>query len=397
MRTCIFANWGMMMSKRSKQTTQTATNSSLASQRAREAEIVKASMYGIAGNMLLVIFKMIVGFVSHSIAIMLDGVNNATDAISSLVTIVGTKLAGRRPDSKHPFGYGRLEYLTSVVIAVIILAAGLVSLRESIIKIINPGTPQYSLITITVIVVAIVAKIFIGIMFKRFGTKTNCEALIASGVDSNYDAVLSAGTLVVAFAQNIWNLNIDGIVGVVISLVVIKAGVEVLRDAVNPIIGLPENKRYFEEIESCAKKFPEVKGVYDIVLTDFGPREIIGSAFVEIPDNLNACQIHVLTRKIADDIKSQTGIEMAIGIYAEHITGKFADMHQRLVELASADPSILQTHGFFVDEQTKTCYFDLVIDFKSDGEAIKQDIIKQLDQDYPGYSYNVQLDFDYAL
>ena len=164
----------------------------------REREIVKASIYGIAGNALLVAFKMAVGFMSHSIAIILDGVNNATDALSSIVTIVGTKLAGRRPDRHHPFGYGRVEYLTSVVIAIIILVAGFISLRESIDKIIHPGTPSYSAITITVIVVAILAKIAIGIMFKRFGDKTNSEALIASGIDSNYDAVLSAGTLVVA-------------------------------------------------------------------------------------------------------------------------------------------------------------------------------------------------------
>jgi len=168
----------------------------------REREIVKASIYGIAGNALLVAFKMAVGFMSHSIAIILDGVNNATDALSSIVTIVGTKLAGRRPDRHHPFGYGRVEYLTSVVIAIIILVAGFISLRESIDKIIHPGTPSYSAITITVIVVAILAKIAIGIMFKRFGDKTNSEALIASGIDSNYDAVLSAGTLVVAAAQN---------------------------------------------------------------------------------------------------------------------------------------------------------------------------------------------------
>lgn len=385
------------MSKKNQQATPSLLDATPAAQKLREGQIVKASIYGIVGNMLLVVFKMIIGFVSNSIAIILDGVNNATDAISSIITIVGTKLAGRRPDSAHPFGYGRLEYLTSVVIAVIILAAGLVSLRESIVKIIHPGTPVYSTITIAVIVVAIMAKIFIGLMFKHFGTKTDCEALIASGVDSNYDAVLSAGTLVVAFAQNTGNINIDGIVGVVISLVVLKAGIEVLRDAINPIIGLPENKKYFEEIEACAEKYPEVKGVYDIVLTDFGPREIIGSAFVEIPDNLNACQIHVLTRKIADDIKMQTGIDMAIGIYAEHLTGKFADMHERLVELVNAEPAIMQTHGFFVDERTKTCYFDLVIDFKSDGEALKNKIVAQLDRDYPGYSYDVQLDFDYAL
>ena len=226
----------------------------------REREIVKASIYGIAGNALLVAFKMAVGFMSHSIAIILDGVNNATDALSSIVTIVGTKLAGRRPDRHHPFGYGRVEYLTSVVIAIIILVAGFISLRESIDKIIHPGTPSYSAITITVIVVAILAKIAIGIMFKRFGDKTNSEALIASGIDSNYDAVLSAGTLVVAAAQNFWNLNIDGAVGLIISLVVLKVGFEVLGDALSPLIGGPEDKKLVDDITVYANSFPDVRG-----------------------------------------------------------------------------------------------------------------------------------------
>lgn len=185
----------------------------------REREIVKGSAIGIVGNMVLVAFKLVVGFASHSIAIVLDGVNNATDALSSVVTIVGTKLAGRRPDARHPFGYGRVEYLTSVVIAVIILAAGLMSLKESVVKIVHPGTPSYSAIAIVVIVVAILAKVALGFCFKHYGDKTRCEALIASGVDSNYDAVLSAGTLVVALTQNLWGINIDGIVGLVLSLI----------------------------------------------------------------------------------------------------------------------------------------------------------------------------------
>lgn len=181
----------------------TSQENSRGGSRARDHEIIKASIIGIVGNMLLVAFKLVIGFFSHSIAIILDGVNNATDALSSIITIVGTKLAARRPDRHHPFGYGRIEYLTSVVIAIIILVAGFLSLRESIQKIIDPGHPSYSAITITIIIVAIIAKVFLGICFNHYGKKTKSEALIASGIDSNYDAVLSAGTLVVAFAQNI--------------------------------------------------------------------------------------------------------------------------------------------------------------------------------------------------
>ncbi|WP_161471334.1 cation diffusion facilitator family transporter [Adlercreutzia caecimuris] len=361
----------------------------------REFEIVKASIYGIVGNLLLVAFKMAVGFASHSIAIILDGVNNATDALSSIITIVGTKLAGRRPDRRHPFGYGRVEYLTSVVIAVIILVAGLISLRESVVKIIHPGTPSYSVLTITVIVVAILAKIFIGIMFKRFGDKTGCEALIASGVDSNYDAVLSAGTLVVAAAQNFWGLNIDGAVGLIISLVVCKAGVEVLRDALAPIIGLPEDKKLVEAIEAYANGFPEVRGTYDVVLDNFGPNEVIGSLHIEVDDDMNAREIHALTRKISEGLAEKFRIMATVGVYAANTTGAFAPMRADLEALAKEDPKILQVHGFYVDDQTKTVYFDMMIDFHADDDAIRTQVTEAMKKKYPAYTYNVVVDTDY--
>ena len=361
----------------------------------REREIVKASVYGIAGNLLLVAFKMAVGFFSHSIAIILDGVNNATDALSSIVTIVGTKLAGRRPNRRHPFGYGRVEYLTSVVIAIIILVAGFISLRESIDKIIHPGTPSYSAITIAVIVVAILAKIAIGIMFKRFGDKTNSEALIASGIDSNYDAVLSAGTLVVAAAQNFWNLNIDGIVGLLISLVVLKAGFEVLGDALSPLIGGPEDKKLVDGIVAYATSFPEVRGAYDVVLDNFGPNEILGSVHIEVPDDMSAREIHALTRQISEGLAEKFGVLMTVGIYADNTTGSFAPLRADLNAIAREDPQILQVHGFYVDEKTSTVYFDMIVEFAADGEAIRDKVVGALKEKHPTYTYNVVIDTDY--
>lgn len=288
-----------------------------------------------------------------------------------------------------------MEYLTSVVIAIIILVAGFISLRESIDKIIHPGTPSYSAITITVIVVAILAKIAIGIMFKRFGDKTNSEALIASGIDSNYDAVLSAGTLVVAAAQNFWNLNIDGAVGLIISLVVLKAGFEVLGDALSPLIGGPEDKKLVDDITAYANSFPDVRGTYDVVLDNFGPNEILGSVHIEVPDDMCARDIHALTRQISEGLTEKFGILTTVGIYAENTTGAFAPLHADLDALAKSDPAILQVHGFYVDEKTSTVYFDLVIGFKADDDAIRDKIIAHLKEKYPDYTYNVVIDHDY--
>lgn len=362
----------------------------------REHEIVKASVIGIAGNMLLVAFKMVIGFFSHSIAIILDGVNNATDALSSIVTIVGTKVAGRPPDAKHPFGYGRIEYLTSVVIAVIILVAGALSLRESILKIIHPATPSYSTITITIIVVAILGKVVLGIVFKRYGDKTSCEALIASGVDSNYDAVLSAGTLVVAFAQNLWNVNIDGAVGVVISLVVCKAGIEVLHDALAPIIGTPEDREHVANIKRYIRTFPNVCDVHNVVMDNFGPNKIIGSVYIDVPDDLTARQVGELTRSIAKGLQDKFNVELTVGIRTDNTTPEFAPMQKTLEELAKKDEGVLNVHAFYVDPDTKTCYFDMVVKLKADGKKAKDDLVSAMQKRYPEFSFNVQVETDYA-
>lgn len=363
---------------------------------AREHEIVKASVIGIAGNMLLVAFKMVIGFFSHSIAIILDGVNNATDALSSIVTIVGTKVAGRPPDAKHPFGYGRIEYLTSVVIAVIILVAGALSLRESILKIIHPAAPSYSTITITIIVVAILGKVALGIVFKRYGDKTSCEALIASGVDSNYDAVLSAGTLVVAFAQNLWNVNIDGAVGVVISLVVCKAGIEVLHDALAPIIGTPEDREHVTNIKRYIRTFPNVCDVHNVVMDNFGPNKIIGSVYIDVPDDLTARQVGELTRSIAKGLQEKFNVELTVGIRTDNTTPEFAPMREALEKLAKKDDGVVNVHAFYVDPDTKTCYFDMVVKLKADGKKAKDDLVAAMRKRYPEFSFDVQVETDYA-
>lgn len=360
----------------------------------REREIIKTSIVGIVGNMLLVVFKLIVGFMSNSIAIILDAVNNATDALSSIVTIIGTKIANMRPNRKHPFGYGRIEYITSAIIAAIILVAGALSLRESIDKIMHPADTNYSSVTIAVIIVAIIAKIVIGLYFNKKGKQTNSQALIASGIDSNYDAVLSAGTLVVAFAQILWNVNIDGIVGLLISLVVIKAGIDVLRDAIAPILG-ERNEELGKQIYDYVNSFDGVSGAYDLVLDNFGPNEIIGSIHIEVPDVMNAKQIHELTRKIAQGLYEKFNIVATVGIYAENTTGQFAEVKQALKAITDTHPEVLQTHGFYVDEEDGTVFFDMVLDFKSEGEDIRDSVVKAISEKYPDYEYNVILDTDY--
>ena len=203
----------------------------------REKAIVKTSIIGVVTNVLLAVFKAIVGMVSHSIAVTLDAVNNLSDALSSVITIVGAKLGAKKPNKKHPLGYGRIEYLSSMLVAAIVLYAGITSLVESVKKIISPETPDYSTVSLIIIAVAIVVKLVLGQYVKKQGKKHNSGALVASGSDALFDAVLSASVLASAAVYLIWHISLEAYVGVIIAVIIIKAGVEMMIETLNDILG----------------------------------------------------------------------------------------------------------------------------------------------------------------
>ena len=203
----------------------------------RSQKIIRTSIIGIAANILLATFKAIVGVIAGSIAIIMDAVNNLSDVLSSVITIVGTKLSERPADRKHPFGFGRVEYFSAIIIAIIVLSAGITSLIESAKKIFNPTEPSYTTTTLIVIVVAIVIKLLLGLYVKRQGKQLKSDALIASGSDALFDAIITLATLVSAGIMLLWNVSLDGYLGVLISVVIVKAGIEMLASPINELLG----------------------------------------------------------------------------------------------------------------------------------------------------------------
>ena len=203
----------------------------------RERTIVRTSIIGVGANILLVAAKALVGILSNSIAIILDAVNNLSDALSSVVTMVGAKLAARRPDKKHPLGHGRIEYLSAMIVAAIILYAGVTSLIESVKKIINPETPDYSVVSLVIVGVAVLVKIVLGINVKKVGNSVNSDSLVNSGDDAVLDSVISATTLAAAAVYLIFNISLEAWLGAVIAIVIIKAGFDMLKDTLSKILG----------------------------------------------------------------------------------------------------------------------------------------------------------------
>lgn len=376
-------------------TADTADAPSYIDPKLRGKQIIRTSYVGIAGNVVLSFFKIVVGAMANSIAIILDGVNNATDVLSSVLTIVGTKIAGRKASRRYPFGFGRMEYLTSLAIAVVILVAGGISLWEAIGKMTNPVQPDYSAFALTVIIASIIVKIFLGIYMNARAKKLNCGSLSASSVDSLNDALLTGGTLVAAIVFMICKVNIDGIVGVIISLFVLKTGFDILKKAIDPIIGVRGDDNLGKQINEFVCSYPDVLGAYDLFLDDFGPNEVIGAMHIEVPDDMTARRIHELTRTISEDIYKKFHIAMTIGIYAANEGDTYQPMRRKLHEIANGYKSILQVHAFYVDETAKTVSFDLVVDFKADDDAIREGVTEKIKTAYPQYSYNVVIDTSY--
>ena len=369
----------------------------MAIQADRSRQIVRVSFVGIGANLVLVAFKAAVGLITGSIAVILDAVNNLSDALSSLITIVGTKLANRPPDKKHPYGYGRIEYITSVIIAVIVIAAGVTSFRESFEKILHPSMAEYTPISLIIIGAAVAVKLALGQYVKRAGKRLNSESLVASGTDAFFDAIISLSTLAAAAVSMIWEVSVEGYLGAVISLVIVKAGVEILLESLNSIIGTRADTELSTRLKERICAFPEVRGAYDLILHRYGPEKTIGSVHVEVSDSLTARELHRLTRRITMAVYLEYGIILTVGIYAANDSeGDSAAIRADVDALAAARPEILQTHGFYVEPETRHVSVDVIVAFGADAPAIRQELIAALSEKYPDHTFDVLLDSDFS-
>lgn len=358
----------------------------------RQKIIVKTSIIGIAVNLILVAFKAVIGILTNSIAITLDAVNNLTDALSSIITIIGTKLAGKAPDKDHPYGYGRIEYFSSVIIAAIVLWAGITALMESWPKIFTPDVTNYTTVSLVIIAVAVAVKFVLGRYVKGVGEKINSQALVASGSDAFFDAILSLSTLIAAIISIFFHISLEGILGVIISLVIIKASIDMLKETLDSMIGARVDSELSRKIKDSICELPEVYGAYDLSLHNYGPEDMQGSVHVEIDDSLTALEIHNLTRQISIKIFEEFSIILTVGIYARN--EKFSNIRDDLYEIASKYEEVLEIHGFIVYEEQNLITFDIIVDFDADRQQVKSKILDEIKTKHPQFNYILIDDYD---
>ena len=364
----------------------------------RSQEIIRTSWIGIVTNVLLAGFKAVVGVLASSVAIVMDAVNNLSDALSSVITIIGTKLSQRPADLKHPFGFGRIEYFSAIIIAVIVLSAGITSLIESVKKIFHPTEPEYTTVTLVIIVVAIVVKLVLGQYVKRKGQQLKSDALIASGSDALFDAVITLATLVSAGVMLLWNVSLDGILGALISLVIIKAGIEMLASPVNELLGTSIPAELSKQIIKETSDFEGVHGVYDLILHNYGPDVKIGSLHINVYDTMSAHEIHGLTRKITTYMYEHHGIIMTVGVYAVATGDNHrAELQSKVMQSLAAHKDIVQVHGFYYSEKDQMLSVDVVPDISvHDDAALISQLTGEIQPLVPDMQVVIVVDHNYS-
>lgn len=363
----------------------------------RNKIIIRTSIIGIVTNVFLAAFKAAVGLLSNSVAVILDAVNNLSDSLSSLITIIGTRLASKDPDRKHPLGYGRVEYLSAAVVSVIVLYAGVTSLVESVKKIIHPDTPDYSGTALLIIAVAVVVKIVLGSYVRKQGKRVDSDSLIASGSDALFDSVISASTLAAAVIFILTGVSLEAWLGAVIAAVIVKSGLEMLRDTISEILGERVDSQTAKKVKETVLSFPEIRGAYDLFIHNYGPERLLGSVHIEVPDTMTVEQLDMLERAVSERIFQETGIIMTgISVYAVNTTDEeTTEAVRKIEEILDPYPGILQMHGFYMEKKDRILKFDLVIGFDvRDRNALYQEILEKTRKAFPDWQILITPDTD---
>ena len=372
-------------------------NSSAKPAPSREKVIARTSLIGIAANLFLVGFKATIGFISNSIAVILDALNNLSDALSSLITIIGNFIAGRKPDKKHPLGHGRVEYITAMIIAAIVIYAGITAGVESVKKIITPEEADYSTLSLIIIAVAVAVKIVLGLYFKKTGKAVNSSALTASGTDALFDAIVSASVLASAIISKLWSVSTEPYIGVLISVFIVKAGFSMLMETFTDILGRRADRELVDAIKETVCEDECVHGAYDLIIHSYGPEKHVASIHVEVPDYMTADEIDEMERRIAANVYNKHGVIMAgIGIYSLNTKDdELKALKSRVTGIIVAHDSVLQVHGFYFNKETSTVHVDIILDFETpDMQAEITAIKTELQSAFPQYKFQIIMDLD---
>ena len=266
-----------------------------------------SSITGIVVNILLSVFKLIIGIFANSISIISDALNNVSDAGSSIVTMVGFKLSQKKVDADHPWGHGRMEYITGFFVDILILLVGFELLKSSVDKIIHPELPNINNITIILLVVAILAKLWLFVFYRKIAKTIDSAAIKGTAYDSISDSISTLAVLVSAFVAKFAKISIDGYVSLLVSMFILFTGYKAIKEIIDLLLGQKPDPEFVKQIEEFAMKYETIEGIHDIMVHDYGPGRKIVSFHAEVPANSDICRAHDIIDQMEQDIFESFG------------------------------------------------------------------------------------------
>ena len=365
----------------------------------RDRILKRTALLGIISNAAIAIVKVLIGFISGSVAIMSDAANNASDLLSSVVTIMGFSLAKRKPTHTHPLGFGRIEYISALFVAFIVIFTGGAFFRSSIESIRDPSPVSISIPMLIVLVLTIAVKLGLWRVNLRNGRKIESEALSASGTDALSDALATTVTIIAAAISLFSSFPIDGWAGIVVSVFIMYAGVRSVVDTVSAIVGERPTKETVQELRRIIGSHPPLSGGYDIQIHTYGPSRMIGTCNVEVPSDAMAEAVFDAMTDAQTEIMNRMGIYFTFGMYAVNSDNPVVILMKKevLKVMKSVSSSVISIHAFHVHMEDSRVHFDVVVDFAlTDYAAFRRDAEKALNEAFPTYTFQFNIDPDYA-
>lgn len=369
-------------------------------QNARTREIVRVGRTAILVSVVLALLEALEGVFSGSVSMILDGLSHITEASNAVITVLGARLAGKPADRRHPFGYGRVEYLSGLLIAGLTAYAGITGILGGIQSVVHPSRPHFTVYSFSIIIVSMIARIIVGRHDIHTGRHTDSRALTQTGKSELKHSLLSIVTIAGMIIYTFFHVSVESWLAIAISIDILIGGILMLRDMLSSMLGERMDEALVREVEQTILEEEQVLGAYDMSLNNYGPGRHTGSVHIAIPDTLSVNELDKITRRITQRVYERHGVFLSgIGIYTQNTTDpKVIRIREDITSLAMRHPYVEQVHGFYLDPDEKKIRFDTVVSFDApDRVQVRDEIRAEAAARYPDYSVQVSLDTDFGM
>lgn len=372
-------------------------------EKVRGSYLMLGGFVGIAVNILLFSTKLFVGLLASSIAIMADAFNNLSDAASSIITIIGFKLSKKPADAEHPFGHGRIEYLSALIVAFMVMLVGFQFLKSSFEKILNPESITFETIPFILLIISVLLKIWLSRFNKIVGEKINSSALKAASVDALGDVVTSSVVALSFLASKFIIFPIDGYLGFLVAIFILISGIQLIKETINPLLGEAPNKELVEQIKNMVLSYENITGVHDLIIHNYGPGRCMASIHAEIPSDIGVMEIHEIIDAAEREISNKLNIYLVIHMDPICLTTQEVNgIYSEVLKIIEYNPLIKSMHDFRIIGQgeKKNLIFDIVVNPEKlkkimSQEKLKEDITNSIKKIHPEYECIITIDNDY--